>query len=183
MRRYTENDLPLDTLWSDIEIATKGQNLYPNAKSFPRDKMVSIFAKYKKRWIPVIDPWFSSNPDWGGYTCEYPTSLELAYHRMDGTVDEADFIGKMHFIDFWHPRTERFWLMMLERMNNFFPMDGVWLDENEYSKNRRNFTSGKYYSPSVVPFWPGGENWYNINIPLPDDLYFNNLEEMDGRGT
>lgn len=53
LRGYEANQLPLDTIWSDIDYMIDYEDFTINDKLFPLDRMKNILSRY--RYIPIID--------------------------------------------------------------------------------------------------------------------------------
>lgn len=53
IKNYEANDLPLDTIWSDIDYMIDYEDFSIDETRFPLDQMRQILTKY--RYIPIID--------------------------------------------------------------------------------------------------------------------------------
>lgn len=53
IKGYESNDLPLDTIWSDIDYMVDYEDFTIDESRFPLDQMKQILTKY--RYIPIID--------------------------------------------------------------------------------------------------------------------------------
>lgn len=53
IKNYEANDLPLDTIWSDIDYMIDYEDFTIDESRFPLDQMRQILTKY--RYIPIID--------------------------------------------------------------------------------------------------------------------------------
>ena len=53
IENFEKNDLPLDTIWNDIDYMIDYEDFTIDENRFPLDKMKAITDKY--RYIPIID--------------------------------------------------------------------------------------------------------------------------------
>lgn len=53
VKNYEANDLPLDTIWSDIDYMIDYEDFTIDESRFQLDQMRQILSKYK--YIPIID--------------------------------------------------------------------------------------------------------------------------------
>ena len=51
---FKKNDIPLDTLWSDLDYMVNSEVFTIDETRFPLDQMKKLIEDY--RWIPIIDP-------------------------------------------------------------------------------------------------------------------------------
>ena len=54
IQNFQKNNLPLDTLWSDLDYMIENEVFTIDQSRFPLDKMKDILKNY--RWMPIIDP-------------------------------------------------------------------------------------------------------------------------------
>ena len=53
IKKYKEYDIPLDTIWSDIDYMEDFKDFTIDLDSFPLDKMKKITEEY--RYVPILD--------------------------------------------------------------------------------------------------------------------------------
>jgi alpha-glucosidase len=53
LQKYQENDLPLDTIWSDIDYMYWFEDFTIDEQRFPLDRMKQILENYY--YVPIID--------------------------------------------------------------------------------------------------------------------------------
>jgi len=187
---FDKADLPLDVLWSDLDIFEDDQNFNYNEKKFPPVETQQLFKRFNKRWITVIQayvPTQKSNPAW-----KYEGDI-LDFSLRDGITNEPlvgwEFSGFVHFIDFLNPLAKNFWNEMLDYMNERMPIAGLWLDANELTDLMNKFEETmpiyfdgierrKYYK---LPFYPGGENLYKLHLVKLDAKHIGGIDEYNVR--
>jgi alpha-glucosidase (family GH31 glycosyl hydrolase) len=54
LAHFDEADLPLDAMWSDLEIYKDSANFDYDEERYPHEQMQALYAKYKKRWISIV---------------------------------------------------------------------------------------------------------------------------------
>jgi len=191
MENFEKAGIPLDVMWSDLDIYEDDQNFNYNNERFPPSETQKIFQKYNKRWITVVQayiPLQKTNPVW-----QYNNGDILDYTIKDGKTNEPligyEFSGFVHFIDFLNPEASKFWQSMLEFMNSKVPVSGFWLDANEvtnlisrFGDTKDIYFNGieerKYYK---LPFYPGGENLYDLPLVNLDAVHYGGIEEYNVR--
>lgn len=134
---YSTYQLPLDTIWSDIDymkdykVFTIDEDNFAGLGAF-----VAGLANKTMHWIPIIDP---------GVAQRLP-SIEEYLPYTDGIADDifikaangAPITGSVWaddavFPDWSHPKTQAYWTKWLNALRAMAAFDGLWLDMNEPS--------------------------------------------------
>ena len=187
---FSKFDLPLDVIWSDLDIYHGDQNFRFDNQRFPFAETKEMLQKHKKRWITVMQAYIPNqrdNPAW--QHGEEILDLTIKNGITNAPLIGRAFSGNMYFIDFLHPKAKDFWKSMLEYMDNQLPISGIWLDANELTNLMRSWENSmdlfmqdvekhKYYK---LPFYPGNENFYNGGIIEIDSLHYGGVEEINVR--
>ena len=188
LENFDKADLPLDAMWSDLEIYKHSANFNYDEKKFPPGEMRALYEKYKKRWIVVVQAYI---PTQEGPCWNYPNPLD--YTVKDGLTGEPlkgyEFSGWMYFLDFLNPKTEDYWAKMLEYMDSKMKVSGFWLDANEVTDlvtvfdntkpvHFKNLDKRKYFK---LPFYPGVANLYDLHIVKLDAIHHGGIEEYNVR--
>jgi len=189
LENFEKAGLPLDVLWSDLDIYEENQNFNYDTKRFPPAETQQLFKKYKKRWIPVVQAYIPeqrTNPCW-----QYNNGDILKYTVKDGMRNEPlqgyEFSGFVKFIDFLHPETPKFWEHMLEYVESKLPAAGIWLDANEVSNGMSRHAKDIYYKDIKkrkyykLPFNPGGKNLYDQRLINLDAVHYGGIDEYNVR--
>ena len=131
MEKYKTNNLPLDTIWSDIDYMNSKQPFTIDEKNFPIDEFKETLRKYQKKWVMIAEPAIS--------TYSESSSLMDFGNKLDTFIKDGDnnvlnswvWPGTVRFIDYFNPHAEEYWHWLLNGLHNQIPFNGVWLDMNE----------------------------------------------------
>ena len=131
---YKKNDIPLDTIWSDIDYMVDYEDFTIDESRFPLDERKKITDQY--HYIPIIDAGIKVN-DGVAYNEGKKRDLfvkDASGEELHGKV----WPGKTTFVDFFNPNATSYWESMLSILYNKVKFSGIWLDMNEYA----NFCDG-----------------------------------------
>jgi len=53
LANYSQYELPLDALWTDIDAMDHNVDFTLDEENFPRKKMKELYNKYNKKWVPL----------------------------------------------------------------------------------------------------------------------------------
>ena len=143
MDKYAEFDLPLDTMWSDIDYLDRYRDFTFDPVNFKglADLVNSLHDKNMK-YIPIIDAGIAKrqNSDYAAYN----QGVEKDVFIKASTGD--DFVGRVWpgdavYPDFMAEKTVQWWKDQLTSLYNTIKFDGLWEDMNEAS----NFCNGACY--------------------------------------
>ncbi|KYQ89141.1 alpha-glucosidase [Tieghemostelium lacteum] len=170
---YSLYNIPLETMWNDIDYMDKYKDFTLDPDNFPQPLMaelISLLHGNNQHYIMIVDPGIYNQDD------QYQTYQDLmasgAYIRQsDG---QTPLVGKVWpgytlFPDFLHPNAQSFWTQQFRGWYKQVEFDGVWIDMNEPS----NFCDGDCgsssdymppgeFNPNIPPYLPGG-------VPLDDN--------------
>jgi alpha-D-xyloside xylohydrolase len=138
--KYAEQNIPLDTIWADIDYMDKFYDFTLDPVKWPQSevlKFISDLKKKKQHIVPIVDPGI---PD---------DVKDLAYTRgLEYDVFIKDRTGKPYlgqvwpgptvFPSFFHPNVTEYWYEQMDRFYDLMPFDGLWIDMNEIA----NFCPG-----------------------------------------
>jgi len=190
MRSYNKAGIPLDSMWTDLEIFKDDINLEFDTTRYPVKEFNEMYDKYQKRWISVIQAYVPTQKE--NMVWKYPNAMD--YVIRDGMYQNAtggyQYSGPVYFYDFLNPETEGFWAHSMGSLNNQRPLDGIWLDANEitdYAMRWNDETIKEYYKDInkrkyyKLPFYPGGENLYDLHIVKVDSVHYDGTDEYNVR--
>jgi alpha-glucosidase (family GH31 glycosyl hydrolase) len=105
LENFEKNDLPIDTIWSDIDYMIDYEDFTIDEERFPLDRMKAITDKYK--YIPIIDAGIKTSGS------AYEEGLKRGVYVRDGR-GEKPYVGKVWpgattFVDFFHPNGSKYW--------------------------------------------------------------------------
>jgi len=132
---YSQANIPLETMWTDIDYMDLRRTWTLDPERFPLHKMqelVTYLHDHHQQYILMVDPPVSIND-----TASYDKAKEqgLFMKWENGT----DFVatmwpGAVSFIDFFHPDSQDYWS---GQIGSFFheqygvAVDGMWIDMND----------------------------------------------------
>ena len=167
-RNLTVNKLPHDVIWSDIDYMVNFTDFTVDADRFNH----ADFRTFLKdiRWIPVVDPGVGLDNKTLAYTAgtEYNIWMKSAKNHSNYLIG-GGWPGQVHFPDWIHPNTSKYWGEMLEVLHSYVPFSGIWIDMNENA----NFCFGEY--PNTCFLLP---NYLPVNGKLPFKITMNSINRM-----
>ncbi|KAK9816809.1 hypothetical protein WJX72_005317 [[Myrmecia] bisecta] len=148
---YSAANIPLQTIWIDIEHMDKWKAFTLDPVNYPPAQFkawVDRLHANGQKWVPILDPGMSVEP---GYV---PTEEGIADDIFLRDLTGGLYLGQVwpgavHFPDFMNPKTSDWWARQISRFHNVSGFDGLWIDMNEAS----NFCSGE------VCRLPASGNW------------------------
>lgn len=177
LKNYEQNDIPLDTIWSDIDYMIDYEDFTIDESRFPLDRMAAITANY--HYIPIIDAGIKAV----GASYDEGIKRNVFVKNANG----SNYIGKVWpgataFVDFFHPNASNYWSDMLNKLYSKVKFSGVWLDMNELA----NFCDGacndttpsKFDYSKDIPYQPGSDNVESHTISL-NATHYGNLTEAN----
>jgi len=179
VKKYMENDIPLDVIWSDIDYMIEKEIFTVDSSRFPPEKMKEFATKYKKKWVPIIDPGVKQQfPKGPGLQAGLDRDIFLKNNR-GGNLLGSVWPGRVYFPDFFNPETEQYWSDMLEVLYKMIPFSGIWLDMNEVA----NFVDGEENRIErniydQIPYIPGRRPLKRKTISL-DAVHHGGIIEYD----
>jgi len=143
---YAENDLPLDTQWTDIDYMQDYRDFTfdDNAKTFKElPQFVAELHAADMKYIPILDAGIAQRK--GGDYDAYNTGVTKGVFIKDeaGTDDFTGEVWPVNSVypDFFKTATKTWWKDQLTQFWKTLEFDGLWLDMNEAS----NFCNGACY--------------------------------------
>jgi alpha-glucosidase (family GH31 glycosyl hydrolase) len=171
-RKYRENNLPLDTMWSDIDYMQNFRDFTWDSQKYPVDQ-VKAFAeelhRNKQQYMVIIDPGLHAEPGYPPYDIGIQKKLFIKKADNSTPIVNKVWPGLCVFPDFTNTETYAFWESLLEQFLGGVPIDGIWLDMNEIacfcegecdSQSEPKQTVG--FNPMNPPYVPGSQ--YNRTL-------------------
>lgn len=143
VNKFENYDIPLDTIWSDIDYMNLYRDFSINS-NFKRIDFDEIFNK-SIQWVPILDIGIYKD-----------SNISSPYQRANlydifikSSFNETPLLacvwpGLVSFPDFNHPNTSKFWGLELASLHSQIPFSGIWLDMNEPA----NFIEGEIRNES-----------------------------------
>lgn len=132
---YSQANIPLETMWTDIDYMDLRRTWTLDPDRFPLHKMQELVAylhSHDQQYIMMVDPPVSLN-DSASY--DAAVNAEVLIKNDDGTTFVATmWPGAVSYVDWFHPNAHSFWT---GQIGSFFDdqsgvgVDGMWIDMNE----------------------------------------------------
>lgn len=184
---YTAYDLPLDTMWADIDymddykIFTISQSRYSHLAS-----NVSALHDRHMTFVPIMDVGVAVRPNDNYQAYDYGMNQSVFIKQYDNVnpLTAGVWCGNAYFPDFTHPNAGNYWHSMFDYLTSEYNLtfDGIWIDMNEAT----NFCNGycieserpvdsKRNKPYYVPGWRDLED-KALGV---DGMHANGFQEYD----
>jgi alpha-glucosidase len=177
---FKKFDIPLETLWSDIDYMDSYKDFTNDPHRFPLDKYKKFVEKLhdnNQHYVPIVDAAiYAPNPN-NKTDNEYKpfhsgNESEVFLKNPDGSIYiGAVWPGYTVFPDFLANNTQDWWTQSFKDWHNDIPWDGIWADMNEVSsfcvgscgsgKLEQNPVAPNFLVPPDVTSYPLGFNESN----------------------
>ncbi|PIG79150.1 lysosomal alpha-glucosidase [Aspergillus arachidicola] len=149
---YSTNNIPLETIWTDIDYMDRRRIFTIDPERFPanlyKDLVDTIHAR-DQHYIVMVDPavyYKESNP-----ALDEGLKYDIFMKENNGSEYQGVvWAGPSHFPDWFHPDSQQYWS---EQFLNFFDgtngpdIDALWIDMNEPA----NFYNRPYPGNNTTP--------------------------------
>mmetsp|Transcript_28241 Transcript_28241/g.42746 ORF Transcript_28241/g.42746 Transcript_28241/m.42746 type:complete len:472 (-) Transcript_28241:1226-2641(-) len=181
---YSDNEIPLDVQWSDIDYLNSFEDFTYDPfyfKDLP--DFVDELHDKNMRYVPILDAGIAISKN-TGYDA-YQDGLDRDAYIKDSNGDRVEgkvWPGDATFPDFNSDDGKTFWLNNLNMFYDKVKFDGLWMDMNEAS----NFVNGAKYSFQEstypikwnLPYMPTGRDLEMKSLPL-DAVHADGTLELD----
>ncbi|KAH7304269.1 family 31 glycoside hydrolase [Stachybotrys elegans] len=149
---FSENNIPLETMWTDIDYMDRRRVFTVDPERYPLDlfaDLVNIIHARNQHYIVMVDPavYYSEPNPARDAGLEYDAFIR----DLNGSVYEGVvWPGPSYFPDWFHPNSQEYWT---EQFANFFDgvhgpdIDALWIDMNEPA----NFYNRPYPGNNTTP--------------------------------
>lgn len=138
---YRANDIPLDTVWSDIDYMDDKKLFTLDPVNYSAEELSQFVADLHsdhQRYVVIVDPGVRVQ---SGYEV-YDTGMERNVFIMNANGTEPAlgkvWPGPVVFVDFMASDAHLFWAEQVFAFHRQVPFDGLWIDMNEIA----NFCDG-----------------------------------------
>ena len=146
---YTAANIPLDTIWSDIDYMDVYKDFTWDPVNYPLSDVQSFTQQLHdnhQQYVVIVDPGIKNDTSYSSFN----QLIQSGGFVRD--VNGNPFIGQVWpgytiFPDFLNPSGQTFWLNQFQQFLGQVPYDGIWIDMNEIS----NFCTGECTNGAPVP--------------------------------
>ncbi|EEA23368.1 hypothetical protein TMatcc_002228 [Talaromyces marneffei ATCC 18224] len=132
---YSEANIPVETVWSDIDYMNLRRTWTLDPERFPLHKvreLVDYLHDHDQHYVVMVDPPISVDDP---ATYDKLMESEAYFRNNDGSVFLAGmWSGATAFVDWFHPNAQEYWSSLIL---SFFDektgvdVDAIWIDMNE----------------------------------------------------
>jgi alpha-glucosidase (family GH31 glycosyl hydrolase) len=182
LKKYKENDLPLDTIWMDIDYMQEWMNWTVDTYRYNPKEFQDMLNEYKKKFVPIAEP--SIGTKWGDrYEFLFlGKKLDLFIKNAEGNyLINKVWPGKCHFIDYFNPSAKDYWAKALDTLYNILKFNGLWIDMSEIAAfndgqmdmSDRTLPCGKKY-----PYKPGKRDPEHRTV-CPNAIHYGDRQHIE----
>ncbi|KAF9554267.1 alpha-glucosidase [Agrocybe pediades] len=138
--RYAAAEIPLETMWTDIDYMDRRRVFTVDPNYFPMARMREIVAylhSHNQRFVLMTDPAVAYLPDGGYAPYDNGKTLDVWLKAPNGSESLGlVWPGVTVFPDWFHPNIQQYWSNEFESFynpNTGLDIDGAWIDMNEPS--------------------------------------------------
>ncbi|PGH18398.1 hypothetical protein AJ79_00466 [Helicocarpus griseus UAMH5409] len=183
---FRKFEIPLETVWSDIDFMRGYRDFTFDAVNYPIEegkKFLSGLHEKGLHWIPMVDAAIyipnPEDPSDAYATYERGNASDVWLRNPDGTVYiGAVWPGYTVFPDLLAANAQEWWTMELKEFFESAPYDGLWIDMNEVSSfcvgscGSNNLTLNPVHPSFQLPGEPG-----NVIYDYPEGFNITNATE------
>lgn len=180
VQNYTANDLPLDTIWSDIDYLDNYQIFTISPDYQPQNFSAFIKGTPGLHWVPIIDPGVGVGPN-PAYIQGLKYDIFIKSPNTGKPLLGKVWPGYVNYPDFSNPKADSYWSMFCKYLHQQVPYSGLWIDMNEFS----NFCDGecnqqvnKGINSNDLPYVPTGGPLETKTLSL-GAIHYGGRTEMD----
>ncbi|KAJ3842661.1 glycoside hydrolase family 31 protein [Lentinula raphanica] len=137
---YSEANIPLETMWTDIDYMDGRRIFTVDPTYFPLDRMreiVDYLHAHDQKYVLMTDPAVAYAPGEGYGTYDRGTDMDIWLKMPNGSAELAlVWPGVTNYPDWFHPSVQDFWTTEFSLFYNStdgIDIDGAWIDMNEPS--------------------------------------------------
>jgi alpha-glucosidase (family GH31 glycosyl hydrolase) len=130
--KFEQNDLPLETLWSDIDYMKDFADFTIDPVNYRGlGNFVKSLHRKKIHWVPIIDAGlkYDLNNKYYKLGEQYNAFIRSAITKK--TLIARVWPGLAVFLAWYNPKATEVWHVGLQDLYNQVEFDGIWLDMNE----------------------------------------------------
>ncbi|GBB95116.1 hypothetical protein RclHR1_02480015 [Rhizophagus clarus] len=130
---FKSNNIPLETIWSDIDYMENFKDFTWDPVNFPRHEMknfVKELHENEQHYVVIIDPGIKIEEGYFPYEDGLKRNVFIKNSRGKNIVGKV-WPGLTVFPDWFSRETFTYWGDMIEDWSKDVAIDGIWIDMNE----------------------------------------------------
>lgn len=179
---YKSNNLPLDTIWMDIDYMNDYQPFTVDESRYNLEMFKKTLSDHSKKFVMIIEPTIGlKNPQFELLRKGKENSLFIK-NSTDNYLINRVWPGRSHFVDYFNPKSSEFWNSALSDLKTKLDFAGIWLDMNEIAAFEAGQVDMDSYKISCedaknYPYFPGMKAFETATI-CPNAKHFGDLEHI-----
>ena len=179
---YKKNNLPLDTIWMDIDYMNDYQPFTVDESRYNIEAFKKTLSTYNKKFVMIIEPTIGlKNADFELLKKGKEKGLFIK-NSSDNYLINRVWPGRSHFLDYFNPQTNEFWNLALKDLKTKLDFAGIWLDMNEIAAFEAGQVDMDSYKISCddskkYPYFPGNKVFETATV-CPNAKHFGDLEHI-----
>jgi len=133
VENYRKENIPLETMWTDIDYMDKFKDFTLDADNFPLEKvqkLVKDLHSNNQKYVMILDPAIGRDSSYKTYTDGLERDI-FVKNRDDSVYYGHVWPGYSAFPDWFHPDASNWWYENIAEFLKKVPLDGLWIDMNE----------------------------------------------------
>jgi len=179
---YKNNNLPLDTIWMDIDYMNDYQPFTVDESRYNLETFNKTLSDFKKKFVMIIEPTIGlKNPDFDLLNKGMENNLFIKNSKGNNLINRV-WPGRSHFVDYFNPNSTDFWNSALKNLKTKLNFAGIWLDMNEIAAFEAGQVDMDSYKiscddPKKYPYFPGNKVFETATI-CPNAKHFEEYEHI-----
>jgi len=140
VEQYAAHQIPLDTIWTDIDYMHNFLDFTFDPVRFPQDAVAAFVAELHAKGqhhVAIIDPGIHNVTGYAPY--DLGLAQNVFIEKAKGIFIGRVWPGSTAFPDWFAPNAGYWWMTLIDGFLKAVPYDGIWIDMNEIS----NFCTGE----------------------------------------
>nr|WCZ58780.1 lysosomal alpha-glucosidase [Seculamonas ecuadoriensis] len=131
---YAKNELPLDTIWNDIDYMDGYRDFTFSPDRFPLAKVQSFVHDLHQKnmqYVVILDPGIKAEPGYAAYDRGLQQNAFIKDAATMKPILNMVWPGITAFPDFHSEKGRNYWKSEITTLLKQVPIDGLWIDMNE----------------------------------------------------
>ena len=133
MSEFKSQNIPLETIWNDIDYMEDYKDFTWDPINFPREKMGDFVKKLhenEQHYVVIVDPGIKIETPYYPYEDGVNKNVFIKNSKGENIVGKV-WPGLTVFPDWFNEDTPDYWGHLFEKWLENVTVDGIWIDMNE----------------------------------------------------
>ncbi|CAM0142249.1 hypothetical protein VKS41_002270 [Umbelopsis sp. WA50703] len=136
VEEYKAHNIPLETMWTDIDYMDGYKDFTFDPINFPISKVKDLTTKLhenNQHYVVIVDPAISTNSSYEPYSHGHELDVFMKLNDYKTEYQGQVWPGFTAFPDWFNPKTQEYWSYEISKFMESVDLDGIWIDMNEPS--------------------------------------------------